>query len=60
MHIKLVTDSSSDMLEFSGIPFAAAPLKIITPDKLKLISDMRKRNTNAGLIVFWVRIPKNS
>ena len=25
-----------------------------TEDELKLISDMRKRNPNAGLIVFWV------
>ena len=27
---KLVTDSSSDMREFSGVPFAVTPLKIIT------------------------------
>ena len=24
------------------------------PDELKLISDMRKRNRNTGLVVFWV------
>lgn len=27
-----------------------------TDDELKLISDMRKRNTNAGLVVFWVKL----
>ena len=27
-----------------------------TPDELKLISDMRKRNPNAGLVVFWVKL----
>lgn len=27
-----------------------------TPEELKLISDMRKRNTNAGLVVFWVKL----
>ena len=27
-----------------------------TADELKLISDMRKRNVNAGLIVFWVKL----
>ena len=27
-----------------------------TEDELKLISDMRKRNPNAGLIVFWVKL----
>ncbi len=30
MNFKLVTDSSSDMREFSGVPFAVTPLKIIT------------------------------
>lgn len=27
-----------------------------TPEELKLISDMRKRNPNAGLVVFWVKL----
>ena len=27
-----------------------------TPEELKLISDMRRRNPNAGLIVFWVKL----
>lgn len=27
-----------------------------TDDELKLISDMRKRNPNAGLVVFWVKL----
>lgn len=27
-----------------------------TYDELKLISDMRKRNMNAGLVVFWVKL----
>ena len=27
-----------------------------TEAELKLISDMRKRNTNAGLVVFWVKL----
>ena len=33
MNFKIVTDSSSDMLDLEGIPFAVAPLKIITADK---------------------------
>ena len=27
-----------------------------TPEELKLISDMRKRNSNLGLVVFWVKL----
>lgn len=27
-----------------------------TPEEIKLIMDMRKRNMNAGLIVFWVKL----
>ncbi len=27
-----------------------------TPEELKLISDMRKRNSHAGLVVFWVKL----
>ena len=27
-----------------------------TPEELKLIADMRKRNMNAGLVVFWVKL----
>ena len=27
-----------------------------TVEELKLIADMRKRNTNAGLVVFWVKL----
>jgi len=27
-----------------------------TPEELKLISNMRKRNSNAGLVVFWVKL----
>lgn len=27
-----------------------------TPEELKLISDMRKRNMNTGLVVFWVKL----
>lgn len=27
-----------------------------TPEELKLITDMRKRNINAGLVVFWVKL----
>lgn len=29
-----------------------------TPEELKLIADMRKRNVNAGLVVFWVKLRK--
>lgn len=31
--IKIVADSSADMLDLEGVPFAAAPLKIITAQK---------------------------
>ena len=27
-----------------------------TPEELKLIADMRRRNPNAGLVVFWVKL----
>ena len=27
-----------------------------TPEELKLIADMRRRNSNAGLVVFWVKL----
>ena len=27
-----------------------------TPEELKLISDMRKKNKNTGLVVFWVKL----
>lgn len=27
-----------------------------TPDEMKLIMDMRRRNPNAGLIIFWVKL----
>ena len=27
-----------------------------TPQELKLISDMRRRNPNAGLVVFWIKL----
>ena len=27
-----------------------------TPDEIKLIHDMRRRNPNAGLVVFWVKL----
>ena len=27
-----------------------------TDDEIKLISDMRRRNPNAGLVVFWVKL----
>ena len=27
-----------------------------TPEELKLIADMRKRNANSGLVVFWVKL----
>lgn len=27
-----------------------------TAEELKLIADMRKRNTNAGLVVFWIKL----
>jgi transposase InsO family protein len=27
-----------------------------TPEELKLIADMRKRNMNAGLVVFWIKL----
>ena len=30
---KIVTDSSSDMLNFNNIPFAVTPLKIMTEQK---------------------------
>lgn len=33
MSIKIVTDSSSDILTLNGVEFASAPLKIITADK---------------------------
>ena len=31
--IKIIADSSSDLLKLSAVPFASAPLKIITADK---------------------------
>ena len=27
-----------------------------TPDEIKLIGDMRRRNPYAGLVVFWVKL----
>lgn len=33
MNFKIVTDSSSDMLNFNALPFAVAPLKIVTAEK---------------------------
>ncbi len=33
MNFKIVTDSSSDMLNFDTVPFAVAPLKIVTDQK---------------------------
>ena len=33
MNTKIVADSSADMIALSGVPFEAAPLKIITADK---------------------------
>ena len=33
MNFKIVTDSSSDMLNFDAVPFAIAPLKIVTTEK---------------------------
>lgn len=33
MNFKIVTDSSSDMLDFDSIPFSVAPLKIVTTEK---------------------------
>ena len=27
-----------------------------TPEEIKLISDMRRRNPDAGLVVFWVKL----
>ena len=33
MNFKIVTDSSSDILNFDGIPFSVAPLKIITENQ---------------------------
>jgi len=33
MNFKIVTDSSSDMLNFDNTPFAVAPLKIVTTQK---------------------------
>ena len=26
------------------------------PEEIKLINDMRRRNPNAGLVVFWVKL----
>ena len=31
-NVKIVADSSSDVLALSGIPFASAPLKIVTAE----------------------------
>ena len=31
-----------------------------TPEEIKLISDMRRRNPDAGLIVFWVKLMQRS
>ena len=28
------------------------------PEKIKLIRDMRRRNPNDGLVVFWVKLPQ--
>ena len=33
MNYKIVTDSSADMLNFDAVPFAIAPLKIVTTEK---------------------------
>ncbi len=33
MNFKIVTDSSSDMLNFNTVPFSVAPLKIVTTEK---------------------------
>lgn len=33
MNVKIVADSSADILELSGVPFESAPLKIITAQK---------------------------
>ena len=31
-----------------------------TPDEIKLISNMRRRNPHAGLVVFWVKLMQRS
>ncbi len=31
-----------------------------TPEELKLIADMRRRNPNAGLVVFWVKLTQRA
>ena len=33
MTYKIISDSSSDMLEFPGTPYSSVPLKIITDEK---------------------------
>ena len=33
MNVKIVTDSSANLLVFSGIPYASVPLKIVTAER---------------------------
>ncbi|MBQ6799399.1 MAG: DegV family protein [Oscillospiraceae bacterium] len=48
-NVKIVADSSADVLELNGIPFAAAPLKVIT-DVREFVDDA---DLNVGEMVSW-------
>lgn len=40
MSIKIVSDSSSDILQLDGVDFASAPLTIITDEKQYIDDDI--------------------
>ena len=58
MNYKIVADSSSDLLTFSGMPYESVPLKIITKDKEytddaslnveEMVEDLRRQTAPTG------------
>ena len=58
MNYKIVADSSSDLLTFSGVPYESVPLKIITKDKEytddaslnveEMVEDLRRQTAPTG------------
>lgn len=58
MNYKIVADSSSDLLTFSGVPYGSVPLKIITKDKEytddaslnveEMVEDLRRQTAPTG------------
>ena len=58
MNFKIVADSSSDLLEFSGVPYEAVPLKIITKETEyvddaslnveQMVEDLRRQTAPTG------------